>query len=198
MLKRVLPIYFLLIFIAEYRAQHPIQHILGGNIGTQPCKNCEIYHGGLYKFETNANYTFRYRLFAANLTTGVAPVTKYGAIWKSYFSIGILTNPDRLFSYYLNFGGGFHGATKAEYADQQGAWIYVIQPSERFSMGFYLNTFKNRNLLLGLEASLTQLTLSPKYSGSGPSVWSPKDVYIIPMNVNLSINYIFKSKKRVD
>lgn len=166
-------------------AQHKVSHFVGLDVGTHPYRDDVIRS----KFETNANYILRYRLLSLKTQVGITPFTNFGHITKFGVQIGILTNPQKKFSYFLYYGGCKQIASKEDYQSNdsfQRIYTYRKQTNFLISTGFFIKPKNHEFLKFGFEAKshFVWITTNSKAFNA--------DGYIL--NLNASI-YIIINKK---
>lgn len=130
-----------------------IKHIAGINVGYSHYPAIVDFKG-----EANLDYIFNPYNFMVKAQLGIAPATNFGTITKAFLSIGYTTKMDKLISWHLLTGAGgiIPGKNNSPY-NFSGGPLFV-------ESGFYIKPQKERNWLLGINASFIPFSYKNKSS----------------------------------
>ncbi len=186
-------------------AKSQVKHVLGVDGG--PSIFGYVTQPGI---ECNLHYYFNYKPFLFKTSVGVTPNTNFGTLTQLYTTIGFTTPLEKIISAHIVYGIGKTWVGREEFVsnDNNGdpttySFVYLMYPGLNpiVTSGLYINLFKKRNFIFGVDASISRLGIENysffAYSNSkGSHFVRAKYINSKPFAFNFALSYVFKKQKQ--
>jgi len=134
--------------------------------------------------DISLRFDFNYIRFMVKTQIGLRPNTHYGTQFTGLFSLGFTTPINKILSWHITTGLKLGEASKPNVDG-----LTYSAGSFALSGGIYINPFKTRKIIIGIDADLHR-----EYATTGHGKWGYTYKNDQP-SVYLSINYLIKKDK---